>query len=145
MVTGWLVRNDQRTVGGPKWTKMDLFRPKWTKMDDFGPCWSRELLNPVQTKAILAKIVVMTILDHVGPVHMWQHHANYRYRIALPEELTSITETDLWECLHQCWCKILVEILFSTALVMFKVPPQIPLCQPNRCGNVCFPKISTES
>ena len=27
------VRNGQSTVGGPGWTKMDLFRPKWTKMD----------------------------------------------------------------------------------------------------------------
>ena len=36
------VRNGQSTVGGPKWTKMDLFRPKWTKMDHFGPFWSRE-------------------------------------------------------------------------------------------------------
>ena len=35
-------KNGQSTVGGPKWTKMDLFRPKWTKMDHFGPFWSRE-------------------------------------------------------------------------------------------------------
>ena len=36
------VRNGQSTVGGPKWTKMDLFRPKpkWTKMDHLGPFWS---------------------------------------------------------------------------------------------------------
>ena len=26
---------------------------------------------------------------------------NYRYRIVLPEELVSITETDLWECQHK--------------------------------------------
>ena len=30
------VRNGESTVGGPKWTKMDLCRPKWTKMDHFG-------------------------------------------------------------------------------------------------------------
>ena len=36
------IRNGQSTVGGPKWTKMDLFRPEWTKMDHFGPFWSRE-------------------------------------------------------------------------------------------------------
>ena len=37
------IRNGQSTVkGGPKWTKMDLFRPKWTKMDHFSPFWSRE-------------------------------------------------------------------------------------------------------
>ena len=35
-------------VGGPKWTKIDLFRPKWTKMDQFGPFWSRECENPVR-------------------------------------------------------------------------------------------------
>ena len=35
-------RNGQSTVGGPKWTKMDLFKPKWTKMDHFGPFWSPE-------------------------------------------------------------------------------------------------------
>ena len=32
----------QSTVGGPKWTKMDLFRTKWTKMGHFGPFWSSE-------------------------------------------------------------------------------------------------------
>ena len=32
-----MLRNGQSTVGGPKWTKMDLFRPNWTKMDHFGP------------------------------------------------------------------------------------------------------------
>ena len=26
------LRNGQSTVGGPKWTKMDLFRPKWTNI-----------------------------------------------------------------------------------------------------------------
>ena len=36
------LRNGQSTVGGPKWTKMDLFRPKWTKMHHFGPFWSCE-------------------------------------------------------------------------------------------------------
>ena len=28
--------NVQSTVGGPKWTKMDLVRPKWTKMVHLG-------------------------------------------------------------------------------------------------------------
>ena len=37
-----ILRNGQSTVGGPKWTKMDLFRPKRTKMGHFGPFWSRE-------------------------------------------------------------------------------------------------------
>ena len=36
------LRNGQSTVGGPKWTKMDLSRPKWTKMGHLGPFWSRE-------------------------------------------------------------------------------------------------------
>ena len=27
--------------------------------------------------------------------------SNYRYRIGLPEELLSITETDLWKCLQK--------------------------------------------
>ena len=34
-------------------------------------------------------------------VHVWfslKLMSNYRYRIVLPEELISITETDLWEC-----------------------------------------------
>ena len=34
-----LVRSDQSTVGGPKWTKIDLFRrngPKWTILVHFG-------------------------------------------------------------------------------------------------------------
>ena len=57
------------TVGGPKWTKIDLFRPKWTKMDHFGPFWSREYQNPVRNKVILTKMVVLTILGHFGPVH----------------------------------------------------------------------------
>ena len=38
--TSRLFRNGQSTVGGPKWTKMGLFRPKWTKMDYLGPFWS---------------------------------------------------------------------------------------------------------
>ena len=29
-------RNSQSTVGGPKCTKMDLFRPKWTILVHFG-------------------------------------------------------------------------------------------------------------
>ena len=62
-------RSDQSTVGGPKWTKIDLFRPKWTKMDHFGPFWSCEYQNPVRNEVILTKIVVLTILDHFGPVH----------------------------------------------------------------------------
>ena len=65
-----IVRNGQSTVGGPKWTKMDLFRPKWTKTDqNFGPFWSRECKNPVRNKVILTKVVVWTILDHFGPLH----------------------------------------------------------------------------
>ena len=63
------VRNGQSTVGGPTWTKMDLFRPKWTEMDHFGPVWSRECQNSVRNKVILTKMVVWTILDHFGPVH----------------------------------------------------------------------------
>ena len=31
-----VIRNGQSTVGGPKWTKMDLFRPKWTILVHFG-------------------------------------------------------------------------------------------------------------
>ena len=38
----YIIRGGQSTTGGPKWTKMDLFRPKWTKMDYFGPFWSCE-------------------------------------------------------------------------------------------------------
>ena len=52
----------QSTVGGPKWTKMDLFRPKRTKWDHFGPFWSRECWNRVRNKVILTKMVVWTIL-----------------------------------------------------------------------------------
>ena len=63
----FLEENGQSTVGGPKWTKMDLFRPKWTQN---GPFWSRECQNPVRNKLILAKMVVWTILDHFGPVHI---------------------------------------------------------------------------
>ena len=30
------IRNGQSPVGGPKWTKMDLFTPKWTILVHFG-------------------------------------------------------------------------------------------------------------
>ena len=29
-------RNGQSTVGGPKWTKTNIFRPKWTVLVHFG-------------------------------------------------------------------------------------------------------------
>ena len=29
-------RNGESTVGGAKWTKMDLYRPKWTILVHFG-------------------------------------------------------------------------------------------------------------
>ena len=31
-----LIRSGQSTVGGPKWTKIDLLRPKWTILVHFG-------------------------------------------------------------------------------------------------------------
>ena len=37
-------------------------------MDHFGPFWSREYQDLVWSKVILAKMVVLTILDHFGPV-----------------------------------------------------------------------------
>ena len=57
-----MFRSGQSTVGGPKWTKVDLFRPKWAKMDDFGPFWPCEYQNLVRNKVILTKMVVLTIL-----------------------------------------------------------------------------------
>ena len=56
------VKNGQSTVGGPKWTKMDLFRPKRTKEDHFGPFWSRECLKSARNNVILTRMVVLTIL-----------------------------------------------------------------------------------
>ena len=38
-------------------------------MDHFGPFWSCEYQDPVRNKVILTKMVVLTILDHFGPVH----------------------------------------------------------------------------
>ena len=55
-----LIRNCQSTVGGPKWTKMDLFRPKWTILVHL----VSRLLNPVRDKVVLTIIVKM---DHFGP------------------------------------------------------------------------------
>ena len=49
------VRNGQSTVGGPKWTKMDLFRPKWTILVHFGLANAKA---PVRKKVILTKMVV---------------------------------------------------------------------------------------
>ena len=47
-------RIGQSTVGGPKWTNMDLFRPKWTKMDHFGPFGLADAKNnSVQTRCIV--------------------------------------------------------------------------------------------
>ena len=68
------IRSDQSAVGGPKWTKIDLFRPKWTKINHFDPFWPREYQNPVRNKVILTKMVVLTILDHFGPVHFPINH-----------------------------------------------------------------------
>ena len=58
----------QSTVGGPKWTKIDLFGPKWTKMDHFGPFWPRK--RKCWNNVILIKMVVLTILDHFGPARL---------------------------------------------------------------------------
>ena len=58
------LRGGQSTVGGPKWIKTSL-----GKMDHIGPFWSRKYQNPVRNKVILTKMVVLTILDHLGPVH----------------------------------------------------------------------------
>ena len=44
-----------------------LFRPKWTIC---GPFWSRECQNPVRNKVMLTKMVVLTILGHLDPVHL---------------------------------------------------------------------------
>ena len=38
-------------------------------MGHLGPSWSRECQDPVRNKVILTKMVVVTILDHFGPVH----------------------------------------------------------------------------
>ena len=60
-----LNRSGQSTVGGPKWTKIDLFRSKWTILVHFGLANTK---IPVRNKAILTKMAVLTILDHFGPV-----------------------------------------------------------------------------
>ena len=36
MINFAMIRNGQNAVGGPKWTKVDLFRPKWTILVYFG-------------------------------------------------------------------------------------------------------------
>ena len=59
------IRNGQSTVGGPKWTKMDLVRPKWTILVHL----VSRMQNPVRNKVIVTKMVVWTILGHFGSVH----------------------------------------------------------------------------
>ena len=53
-------------LNGPKWTSSGQNGPKWTILVYFGLA---NVKNPVRNKAILAKMVVSTILDHFGPVH----------------------------------------------------------------------------
>ena len=58
-------------VGGPKWTKMDLFSPKWTRMHHFGPFWSRECQNPVWNKVIQNPVWNKVILTKMVVCPFW--------------------------------------------------------------------------
>ena len=59
--------------------------------------------------------------------------ANYRYRIALPEELISSTETDLWECQQKI---SLYRYRFSLEFQYYKFPLQIQTSGSRRMSSV---------
>ena len=61
------IRIGYSTVGRCRWIKINLFRPKRTILVRFGLLSAKTTLLK---KAILTKLFVVTILGHLGPVHL---------------------------------------------------------------------------
>ena len=126
--TGGFVRNGQSTVGGPKWTKMDVFRPKWTKMDHFGlanakirfgirPFWPKWSLGPFWT--ILVQYAFQQYRGH-SLVCGWNKNAAYMVFRGRSSKLidwcaSRVRLKELWRLwTWTCWCELHCYLSYTT-------------------------------